>query len=302
MLDRILIPLDGSALAESVLVHVRRLVDRKDAELLLLQVVTLPPATESDAGEPLDHLWSRATEYLRNVAGRLASEGLRVRSHVVEGFPAREILNAAKTEDADLIAMSTHGRTGVARWVFGSVTEKVLRGSSVPVLAIPSFLGIGGEAQPQRPQELPFRKILAPIAAEEATLEVLPALTEIARLFGSEVRLLHVCEGTECSVATHELRMAFEHLRNVGVPAEPVMKQGDPAAQILEACRDEGADLIAMTTHGRTGVSRLLMGSVAEKVLWSANVPLLVVRPGKKARRVPAMRGPAEPLEFHSDP
>jgi nucleotide-binding universal stress UspA family protein len=302
MLDRILIPLDGSALAESVLVQVRRLLARRDAELLLLQVVTLPPSNEADAGEPLDHLWSRATEYLQSVAGRLSSEGIRARTRVVEGFPAREILGAAKKEHADLIAMSTHGRTGIARWVFGSVTEKVLRGSPVPVLAIPSFLGIGGEATPRAAREVPFRKILVPLAAEEATLEVLPALTEFARLFGSEVRLLHVCEGVECSVATHELRMAFERLRNEGVPAEPLMKQGDPAVRILETCREEGADLIAMTTHGRTGVPRLLMGSVAEKVLGSANVPILVVRPGKKDRRIPAMRGTAGSLEFHSDP
>lgn len=301
MLDRILIPLDGSALAESVLVHVRPLLARKDAELLLFQVVTLPPSNEADAGEPLDHLWARATEYLQNVAGRLASEGLRVRTRVVEGFPAREILDAAK-DHADLIAMATHGRTGIARWIFGSVTEKVLRGSPVPVLAIPSFLGIGGEAMPRGPQEVPFRKILVPIAAEQPTLEVLPALTEFARLFGSEVRLLHVCDGAECSVATPELRSAFEHLRNEGVHAEPLMKQGDPATRILETCREENADLVAMTTHGRTGVSRLLMGSVAEKVLWSANVPILVVRPGKKPRPVPAMRGAAERLEFHSDP
>ena len=302
MSERILIPLDGSALAESVLIQVRRLLSRSEGELLLLQVVTLPPAAESDAGEPLDLLWARATEYLQNVAGRLSSEGLRVRSRVVEGFPANQILEAAKKEKVTLIAMSTHGRTGLSRWVFGSVTEKVLRASPVPVLAIPSFLGIGGDAVPRDAKEMPFQKILAPIAAEELSLEVLPPLAELARKFGSTVRLLHVCEGPECAVPTHEMREAFEVLRREQVPAEPLLKQGDPAVRILETCREEGADLIAMTTHGRSGIPRWLMGSVAEKVLWASNVPLLVVRPAKKgARTRPALKA-ARPVEFHTDP
>jgi len=294
MFARILVPLDGSALAESVLIQVRRLLARQDAEVLLLRVVTLPPAMEADAGEPLDLLWSRATDYLRNLSAQLASEGLRVRSKVVEGFPANQILEAARKEKVSLIAMSTHGRTGIARWAFGSVTEKVLRTSPVPVLAIPSFLGVGGDAVPRGTQELPFRKILAPISPEALTLDVLPALTEFARLFGSSVTLLNVCGGAECAIPLHEMRTAFERLRTQGIAAEPMLKQGDPAGRILEACRDEGADLIAMTTHGRSGVSRWIMGSVAEKVLWSSNVPMLVVRPAKKSAAVPAV--------FHSDP
>jgi len=302
MFERILIPLDGSALAESVLIQVRRLLLRGDGELLLLQVVTLPPSTEADAGEPLDLLWARATEYLGNVAARLSAEGLRVRSRVVEGFPAHQILEVAKKEKATLIAMSTHGRTGLSRWVFGSVTEKVLRASPIPVLAIPSFLGIGGDAAPRGAEELPFRKILAPIAAEERSLEVLTPLIELARRFGSTVRLLHVCEGPECAIPTHELRQAFERLRAEGVPSEPLLKEGDPAVRILETCRDEGADLIAMTTHGRSGVPRWLMGSVAEKVLWASNVPLLVVRPATRRSRTRPAAKASMPGEFHSAP
>ena len=300
MFDRILIPLDGSELAESVLIQVRRLLARKNAELLLLRAVTLPPSTEADAGEPLDRLWAGATDYLRQVTGRLVSEGLRVRSKVVEGFPAAQILEVADKEKATLIAMSTHGRTGLSRWVFGSVTEKVLRASPIPVLAIPSFVGMGGDAFLRGAKELPFQKIVAPIAAADLSLEVLSPLAELARVFGSTVYLVNVCEGVECTVPVHQMRMAYERLRNAGVTAEPLVKQGDPAVQILETCREKGADLIAMTTHGRSGVPRWLMGSVAEKVLWASNVPLLVVRPAKKPRH--ATRKQAMPVEFHSDP
>jgi len=302
MFERILVPLDGSQLAESVLIQVRRLLAQKDAELILLRVVTLPPAAEADAGEPLNLLWSRATEYLQNLAGRLSSEGLRIRVRVLEGFPAQEILEVAKKEKVSLIALSTHGRTGLSRWVFGSVTEKVLRASPVPVLAIPSFVGIGGDAFVRAAQELPFKKILVPISAAELSLDVLPPAMEFANLFESKVALVNVCEGIECTVPVHEMRMAFERLRDGGIPTEPIVKQGDPAVQILEACREQGADLIAMTTHGRSGVSRWLLGSVAERVLRTANVPLLVVRPAKKVRAAVSEPKEAMPVRFHSDP
>jgi nucleotide-binding universal stress UspA family protein len=278
MFERILVPLDGSELAESVLVQVRRLLMQKDAEVLLLRAVTLPPPPEADAGVPLELLWSRAAEYMQNVAGRLSSQGARVLSRVVEGPAANAILDAARKEGASLIAMSTHGRTGLARWVFGSVTEKVLRASPVPVLAVPSFTGSGGDAFATGPRELPFRKILVPIAPADLSLGIVPPVLEFARLFGAHVHLLNVCEGPECAVAVPQMTRAFEQLRDGGVSVEPLMKQGDPAVQILESCQEKASDLVAMTTHGHSGVSRWVLGSVAEKVLRASRVPLLVVR------------------------
>jgi nucleotide-binding universal stress UspA family protein len=281
--ERILVPLDGSELAESVLHQVRRLLMRKDGEIRLLRVVTLPPATEGDAGLPLDLLWSQATEYLQGVERRLSEQGARVKMKVVEGFAADAILETAKGCCATMIAMSTHGRTGLARWVFGSVAEKVLRASPIPVLVVPSFQGSGGDAFPTGAREIPFRTILVPVTSEERSLEIVPPAIEFARLFESKVLALNVCQGQECTVPLHEMRKAYELFREAGVPAEPLVKQGDAAAQILETCRETGADLIAMTTHGRSGPSRWVLGSVAEKVLRGANVPLLVLRTAGKS-------------------
>lgn len=299
MLERILVPLDGSKLAESVLIQVRQLLMQKDAEVLLLRVVTLPPSPEADAGEPLDLLWSHAVGYLRTVEDQLAGQGARVRTKVVEGFPANAILETAKSENISLIAMSTHGRTGLSRWVFGSVTEKVLRVSPVPVLAVPSFVGLGGSAFPVGARELLFKRIVVPIAAADLSLEVIPAVLEFAQLFGAHVFLVNVCEGPECAAQIPQMRKAYDVLRQGGIVVEPLMKKGDPAVEILKTCDESGADLIAMTTHGHSGVSRWVLGSVAEKVLRAAHTPLLVVRPAKAPRsREPA----AEALEFHSDP
>jgi nucleotide-binding universal stress UspA family protein len=297
MFERILVPLDGSELAESVLVQVGRLLRRMDAEVLLLRVVTLPPAAEGDVGTPLDLLWSRAADYLQGLERRLSEQGARVRVKVVEGFAAEAILETAKNERATMIAMSTHGRSGLARWVFGSVAEKVLRASPIPVLAVPSFTGSGGEAFPTGARELPFRKILVPIASADLSLEIVPAAIEFAQLFESRLFALNVCEGPECAVPVHQMRQAYEQIRAASVPAEPLVKQGNPALQILETCREIGADLIAMTTHGHSGLSRWVLGSVAEKVLRGANVPLLVLRTSgvssPRHPRVPAM-APAE--------
>lgn len=302
MFERILVPLDGSELADSVLIQVRRILTHQDAELLLLRVVTVPPSSEADLGEPLDILWARATEHLRTVSERLAGQGVRVRTKAVEGFPASRILEVARQEKATLIALSTHGRSGLPRWVFGSVTEKVLRASPIPVLAMPSFSGTGGDAFPTGARERPFQKILAPVSREDLSLDVLTPLTEFARLFGSRVFLMNVREEAEADVPVHPMRIAFERLREAGVTAEPILKQGDVALQILETCRETGADLIAMTTHGRSGLSRWTMGSVAEKVLRSSNVPLLVVRPASKLRPAGVSAKQEMPAEFHSDP
>jgi nucleotide-binding universal stress UspA family protein len=180
--------------------------------------------------------------------------------------------------------MSTHGRSGLARWVFGSVAEKVLRASPIPVLIVPSFTGSGGDVFPTGAREIPFKKILVPIASAELSLEIVPPAIEFAQLFESRVLALNVCQGPECSVPVHEMRRAYELFTAGGVATEPLVRQGDAAVQILEACRETGADLIAMTTHGHSGVSRWVLGSVAEKVLRGANVPLLVLRTAGTSR------------------
>lgn len=301
MIRRILVPLDGSDVAESVLVKARQLSARQDAEFILLRVVTLPPTTEDDAGQPGDLLWSRATEYLQGLSRGLTSEGLHVRCKVIEGFPAQRILEIAAREQAKLIVMSTHGRSGIPRWVFGSVTEDVVRASPIPVVAVPSFAGADGGGSLRRPRERSFGTIVCPISAEELSLEILPALSEFARLFDSRVILVNAREEADSAVPMEQLRLAHQRLREAGVAAEPLLTTGEPAVRILGVAEDQGADLIAMTTHGRRGLSRWLLGSVAENVLRGSKVPLLVVRPSEKFHPASA-HSATMPVEFHTDP
>jgi nucleotide-binding universal stress UspA family protein len=140
MYARLLIPLDGSEPAESVLPFAERIAGPVDAEICLLRVVepmaAIPRLGTGEAGGP-EALASRrleATEYLAAMARRLESRGLHVRTLVTVGTPGREILEVAKAEHVDLVAMSTHGRRGLRRAVFGSVAEEVLGSADVPVL------------------------------------------------------------------------------------------------------------------------------------------------------------------------
>jgi nucleotide-binding universal stress UspA family protein len=284
MFERILVPLDGSARAEAILTQLRRILIHKDAEVILLKVLTIPPVTEADAGPPTELLMTQATEYVQGLEQRLSSQGARVRSRVVEGRAAEGILDVAKEERATLIALATHGRSGIARWVLGSVAEKVVRASPVPVLVVRSFKGTGKEAVPAGSGNLSVKKILVPLESTRAAMDIVPSVLELAQVFGSQVLLVNVCEGPACAVPVPQITRAFERLREGGITVEPLMRQGDPAVEILEACRQEGADLIAMTTHGHTGVSRWMLGSVAEKVLRASPVPLLIIRAAKTPR------------------
>jgi nucleotide-binding universal stress UspA family protein len=280
MFERILVPLDGSPAAELILSQIRRILFRKDAEIVLLQAVENPPLFGGSVSSARAQAAANARAYLLGQEDKLTREGARVRSLVRDGSPAGTILETAMEEESTLIAMTTHGRTGLSRWVFGSVAETVLRSSPIPLLMTRSFVpDAAGQAQAAPQEELTLRKILVPLEISDLSLEIVPYAAEMARLFEAKVLLFNACgKKVACDVPVVELTRAYETLREAGVTAEPLMRQGDPASAILEACRSEGVDLIAMTTHARSGMARVALGSVTEKVLRHSALPMLVTR------------------------
>lgn len=144
MYNRVLLPLDGSKLAEAALPHAAHLAKQFGSELVLLRVVVSPYAIVAPdlvlAGTDPDlrELSAHAAHYLKGIADRLQEQGLHVRTEVCEGPVAEAILDYVAALNIDLIVMSTHGRGGVLRWVYGSVAERVLQGSACPVLLIRS--------------------------------------------------------------------------------------------------------------------------------------------------------------------
>ncbi len=140
MYKKILVPLDGSELAEVVLPHVKEIVaGHGEAKVILLRIVEplpagTPPAVDFEVVQKAGV--KEAEKYLARIQAKLSKEGLNVEVEVLTGRPAETITDFVRREKVDLIALATHGRSGVSRWVFGSVADRLVRSSSVPILLI----------------------------------------------------------------------------------------------------------------------------------------------------------------------
>jgi nucleotide-binding universal stress UspA family protein len=233
---------------------------------------------EGDFETVVSHDLKEAEAYLDGVQSAFEAPSRRV---IRDGRPAETILAVAEEQEASLIAMSTHGRTGLSRWLFGSVAEEVLRSAPVPLLLTRSFPRPGADAIP--------RRILVPIDSGELSLLGVDPAIELATTFAAHVVLLHVMpDHPPYGEPVYPVREAFDRFRTAGLTVEPVLRRGDAAAEILSVARDQKVELIAMATHGRTGVSRFVEGSVAEKVTRGSDVPLLLVRVPSRAAEAKA--------------
>lgn len=274
MIERILAPLDGSITAEGVLPHVKRLARVSGSEIVLVQAV---PVVGVDGGEAVFRASVQAaTEYLGGIQNRLESSGFRSKVLVRAGGAAETVLGVAAEMKADLLAVATHGRTGAQRLVLGSVAETLLRSTPIPVLAVRPFWTY--DLQPQGGVEAQtVRTILLPVGSGDRSLCVLPHAILMARLFKARVMILHA-RGSSDSVDDGLINELAERFRQEGIEATTLVEPGNPVDTILEACRARAVDLAVMSTHGRSGLSRLVLGSVTEEVLRQARTPLLVVR------------------------
>src|SRR6185295_15462093 len=137
MFERILVPLDGSPRAELILAQVARILKREDSEILLLRVVDVPPAIgRADLRDLQKKEREEAQSYIHEIVRRFHTKGAKVHGRVADGSPAEVILETARSEGATLIAMATHGRSGLLRWMLGSVAEKVARAADIPLLLL----------------------------------------------------------------------------------------------------------------------------------------------------------------------
>lgn len=281
MYKRILVPLDGSTLAEAILPQVERLSRGEDVSITLVRAVDLPPEIRERV-DVAATLREQAQRYVQNMRTVLSAKFKFVTGHVHDGDAAAIIVDVAAEMGADLIAMTTHGYSGMSRWFFGSVAERVLRSSKTPVLMMKSFEEGGIEAS--APAKAEIRRILVPLDGSKDAEQVLPHARELSRRFDAEVALLYVIEpqayGSRITAfeGGHYLAQLVEKLRAEGDRVIPATSIGHPADEIVTFARDNGIDLIAMTTHGRRGVSRWWLGSVAEKVIRTMARPILLVR------------------------
>jgi len=267
-----------------------------DAELVLLQALPSQGSNEANA-----KVQQKAEDYLSRMAQKRRVRVLpAVRWSVWYDEPSQAIADAAAANEVDLIAMATHGRGGLSRLLLGSVAESVVRRAPAPVLLI--------RGQPSWSPGV-IGKILVPLDGSELSEGILPIVERLARPFDLAISLVRAIEplppSTMAGVVIHveestRLRTAEaqEYLSKVaagfeakGLRVTCAVRLGPAVNVIQERAREAEADLIAMATHGRTGLGRLFLGSVAERVLRAAEVPILLWKPGLTVRGVDTVHG-----------
>ncbi len=285
--QRILVPTDGTAFANRVLNHVRPLLGER-SEVALLHVY--PERVLGDEAVA-SRAVARARSRLERLDALVLRWGAKAKTAVMVGDAADEILAYARSYEPTLIAMATHGRGGLDRLVRGSVAESVLRWSTQPVLLVSS------RALASRQRKI--RRILVPLDGSGRSTAALPEARRLARIHGAELLLLHVVAIPSASSSPDDAIMtrteARGHLEALsreadGVSSRAVLGTGKPGAAIVRAIEREGADLVVMSSHGRSGVARWILGSVAEEVLRGCGCPVLVLRSDRASAKKTAAR------------
>lgn len=273
MFRKILLPLDGSPAAEQALFWAKQYALRDKALVVLLQVLH---AEYPLKGLPFRAGSEGAKHYLQGVERELNFAGVPTKVLLRNEPVSRTIAETAAAEHCDLIIMTSRGASKIVRWMIGGVTQQVMRLSPIPVMIVRT--SIAGRVH-DRP-----RRLLCPQDGSTHARKILPWAGRLARFHKTPLVILHIQAPGKTSHATRALRRHAAGLRARGVRTSVSTGEGDPADQILKACRP--GDLLAMTTHGYGGIKRLILGSIAEKVVHQAGVPVLIYKHRGKKRRL----------------
>lgn len=290
MITKILVPLDGSSAAEMSLAYAEALALKNGASIMLVTAA----GRDSKTMEPL------FGSYLEKTASAVSSALMGKRSivetRILQGAPADEILRFADEGGYDLIVMSSRGATGPGPWQLGSIAIRVTIASPHPVLVVKN----PALTPPERTRRV-FERILVPLDGSDTGEAALSLASEIAQLqksriilfyalqpnvswagnvFGGAYATIQEPENTSQSASSY-LQGVQKRLAANGIDAEAILQNGPPAELIINYARRESVDLIAMSTHGRSGISRWLLGSVTEKVLTHGGLNVLVVPAGR---------------------
>jgi nucleotide-binding universal stress UspA family protein len=307
MYKRILIPLDGSDLAEVVFTYVKELAGRLGLDVVLLHV-SWPDAREFT---PMRQAYiERAANTIRHqikavqkkIGIQPEDKPLKVHGELATGYPAEEILRYADEKTIDLVIMATHGRSGLKRWVMGNVADKILRVSKIPVLLVRTGIPIETTYD-----KWPKITILVLLDGSELAESVLPHAKVLVKQQGikPDMVLLKVCEPSttpayyapelsgvplnwgeyaqqetvRCKQEAKEYLARIEkRLKNSHISSRSEVLVGKAAEEIVDYANTNPFNLIVMATHGRTGISRWVYSSVAENVLEGVSSPILLIR------------------------
>ncbi len=298
MFNKILVPLDGSDLSEKALVTAVSIARKLNSDLMLMHVIpqrNMPVPEYSEAG--YDQFINRfdtkyedwANNYLNEVKNRYEDISNRISTHVEVGHVAYRLLETSN--NVDLIVISTHGYSGLTKWILGSVTERIIGHANCPVLVVKG--------------DQPINKILLPLDGSDYSEVAIEPAIGISNAFGGELTCFHVIEppndvpnslvarlgnvdpNWDRWITDHHDEYARKYFKTLSKTLaneengeiDMVLRKGVPADSILTYADEEDIDLIVMSTHGRSGIKKWLLGSVAERVIEKLPCHLLIIRP-----------------------
>ncbi|MBF8299207.1 MAG: UspA domain protein [Dehalococcoidia bacterium] len=286
MFKKVLIPVDGSRHSEAIIPQASQIAAALGAEVTVFHASgSNTPARESEPG--------RVTQgYLNGLVSSVKAFGVaKVDSKMVPGPASAEITRIAEESGFDIIAMTTHGRSGVGRWAFGNTADKVLHTTSLPLLLVRPK----AEGAPQA-QRLTSALVL-PLDGSDLAEAAIPAAVALAKGLKLPISLQQVVPPYGALYAGLEpqsydpridkeiedaagayLKSMVEKLRGMGVMATAEVSRGDAAGEIIDFAERFPDSMIVMSTHGRSGVGRWVLGSVAGRVVRAASVPVLLLR------------------------
>jgi nucleotide-binding universal stress UspA family protein len=296
MFNRILVPLDGSALAECVLPHVIAFAKVFDAEVTLLQVLEPPhsPAI-AQAVDPLEWQFVKAEThaYLNDVTARLKSSGLKAKNRIEEGRAADHIVEFAQQNSIDLIVLSSHGRSGLSDWNISSVVEKISLRAYTSMLIVRAYQSVNNDLADQG-----YRQLLVPLDGSQRAEVVLPATKAISQYYRSKTLLAHlVCKPAMHSrlpltlaetelvnqMIDHNRKWTAKYLEEIrshsmqGVDCRIHILEGS-YTELHDLVEVEGVDLVLLSAHGQSGNPRWPYGGVTLSFIVYGTAPLLIVQ------------------------
>lgn len=284
MYDRILFPTDGSGEATAVLEHALDVASAHGATLRVLYVAdTNRDGAATIGADAIDALEAEGEEYVSAAVDRAGERGVDAEGAVVQGDPHAAIVDDAASRDADLVVMATRGRRRLQRYLLGSTTERVVRRSEVPVLTV----------RPDDRVVYPYGNVLVPTDGSDPATAAIEHASGVATAAGATLHLLSVVDtagfgfDVRSDVAIDRFEEAAREAIEEGTETAgetgsadvtTAIEYGSIGRKIEEYVDEHGVDLVVVGTHGRTGVDRYLLGSVTEKLIRTASVPVVTVR------------------------